>query len=92
MMAMPGQTNEVDRLQERLIDGLRLWDTGTALPNFLGCETQPHQVRAAYRAADYEKLTAIKRHTTRTTCSGSTTTSRRRHDGSVPGSAAGCGL
>jgi hypothetical protein len=36
------------------------WDTGSALPNFLGCATKPHQVRAAYRAADYEKLTAIK--------------------------------
>jgi hypothetical protein len=60
MIAMPGQTDEVDRLQEQLIDGLRPWDTGSALPNFLGCETKPHQVRAAYRAADYEKLTAIK--------------------------------
>ena len=47
-------------VQERLIDGLRPWDTGNALPNFVGCETQPHQVRAAYRAAEYEKLTAIK--------------------------------
>jgi hypothetical protein len=60
MMAMPGQTHQVDRLQERLIDGLRPWDTGTALPNLLGCDTQPHQVRAAYRAADCDKLTAIK--------------------------------
>ena len=57
------------------------WDTGSALPNFLGCETKPHQVRAAYRAADYEKLTAIKApydpRNPRATCFGSTTTSRR---------------
>ena len=79
-------------VQERLIDGLRPWDTGTALPNFVGCETQPHQVRAAYRAAEYEKLTAIKATYDPHTCSGSTTTSRWRHDGSGPGSAAGCGL
>lgn len=61
MVAMPGQTGQVDALQQRLIDGMAPWDTGGALPNFLSStETAPHEVRAAYRAADYERLAAIK--------------------------------
>lgn len=49
------------KLQQKLIDGVRPWDTGGALPNFLGNgETLPHQVRRAYGDADYERLTAIK--------------------------------
>jgi hypothetical protein len=60
MVALPGQAERVDGIQQALIDGLRSWDKGAALPNFLGGDTQPHQVRSAYRDADYERLAAIK--------------------------------
>jgi hypothetical protein len=61
MLILPGQDEQVDKAQQTLIDGLRPWDTGAKLPNFLGSgNTQPHQVRTAYSDADYEKLTAIK--------------------------------
>jgi hypothetical protein len=60
MLAPPAHEEQVDRIQRTLIDGLRPWDTGAALPNFLGVDTRPHQVRAAYRDADYERLAAIK--------------------------------
>jgi FAD/FMN-containing dehydrogenase len=60
MVVLPGQDEKVDRIQRALIDSLRPWDTGAALPNFLGADTQPHQVRAAYSDADYERLRAIK--------------------------------
>jgi hypothetical protein len=52
MLAPPAHEEQVDRIQRTLIDGLRPWDTGAALPNFLGGDTRPHQVRAAYRDAD----------------------------------------
>jgi hypothetical protein len=52
---------ELDRVQQALIDGLRPWGTGAAMPNFLGSgETLPYQVTVAYRDADYEGLTPIK--------------------------------
>jgi hypothetical protein len=61
MLMLPGQDEQLDKAQQTLIDGLRPWDTGAKLPNFLGSgNTQPHQVRAAYSDADYENLTAIK--------------------------------
>ncbi len=61
MLAPPGQEVQVDVAQQTLVDGLQSWDTGAKLPNYLGSgNTQPHQVRAAYSDADYEKLTAIK--------------------------------
>jgi FAD/FMN-containing dehydrogenase len=60
MIVLPGHDEQVDKIQRALIDGLYPWDTGAALPNFLGGDTQPLQVRAAYRDADYERLTAIK--------------------------------
>jgi FAD/FMN-containing dehydrogenase len=60
MLAPPAHEEQVDRIQRTLIDGLRPWDTGAALPNFLGVDTRPHHVRAAYRDADYERLAAIK--------------------------------
>jgi len=61
MLALPGQEEQVDKAQQSLIDGLRPWSTGGMFPNLLGSGyTQPHQVRAAYSAADYERLTAIK--------------------------------
>ena len=60
MIALPGHEEQVDGIQQTIIDGLRPWDTGAALPNFLGGDTHPHQVRTAYSAADYERLAAIK--------------------------------
>ena len=61
MVMLPGQDEQVEKAQQALIDGLRPWDTGVKLPNYLGSgTTQPHQVRAAYSDADYERLTAIK--------------------------------
>jgi hypothetical protein len=60
MVTLPGQDERVDGIQQTLIESLRPWDTGAALPNFLGADTQPHQVRAAYSDADYERLRAIK--------------------------------
>ncbi|MGH2601954.1 MAG: FAD-binding oxidoreductase, partial [Dehalococcoidia bacterium] len=61
MLALPGQEELVDKAQQRLIGGLGPWGNGGAFPNHLGSgATQPHQVRAAYTAADYERLTTIK--------------------------------
>lgn len=61
MIAPPGQVEQVDRLQQAIFDGLRPWDTGATLTNFLSsADITPRQVRAAYRPADYERLAAIK--------------------------------
>ena len=51
----------MDEIQRALIDGLRQWDTGATLPNYLGSgATEPRRVRTAYSDADYERLAAIK--------------------------------
>lgn len=51
----------MDGIQRTLIDGLRQWDTGATLPNYLGSgATEPRWVRTAYSDADYERLTAVK--------------------------------
>jgi FAD/FMN-containing dehydrogenase len=61
MLAPSEHAARVDRIQQTIIDGLRPWDTGATLPNYLGSGyTQPHRVRAAYRDADYERLAALK--------------------------------
>jgi hypothetical protein len=42
-------------------DHRRRWHTGGVLPSFLGNgQSQPHQVRAAYRDTDYDRLTVSK--------------------------------
>ena len=61
MLVLPGREEQVDRIQQTLINGLRPWDTGTTLPNYLGSgATEPQRVRNAYSDADYERLAAIK--------------------------------
>jgi FAD/FMN-containing dehydrogenase len=63
MLVLPGQDEQVERIQRALIDGLKPWVTGTTLPNYLGSgATQPDQVRAAYSDADYDRLVAVKTH------------------------------
>jgi hypothetical protein len=61
MFAPPGHEGPVDGVQRALIDGLKTWDTGATLPNFLGSgATDPHRVRTACTDADYERLRTIK--------------------------------
>jgi hypothetical protein len=61
MLVLPGHKERVDGIQQALIDGLRSWDTGATLPNFLGSgATDPRRVRTAYSDADYGRLAAIK--------------------------------
>jgi FAD/FMN-containing dehydrogenase len=61
MLALPGHERQVHKALQALNEGLRPWDTGATLPNFLSSgDTEPYRVRAAYRDADYERLAAIK--------------------------------
>lgn len=61
MLVPPGREAAIEERQRALFEGLRPWSAGATLPNFLaGGAAQPHEVRAAYRDADYERLTRIK--------------------------------
>jgi hypothetical protein len=60
MVAMPAEIERIDAIQRGLFRGLSEWDTGRALPNFLGADSDPESVKRAYEEADYERLQEIK--------------------------------
>ena len=56
-----GDYSEVDAQQRRLLADAEPWSDGGALANFLlGPRVTPADVRAAYRAEDYDRLVEIK--------------------------------
>jgi hypothetical protein len=60
MITRPGEVERIDAIQRDLFEGLSEWDTGGALPNFLGADSDPASVKRAYEETDYKRLQAIK--------------------------------
>jgi FAD/FMN-containing dehydrogenase len=59
-VTMPDEVERIDAIQRDLFGGMAEWDTGGALPNFLGADSDPESVKRAYEDADYERLREIK--------------------------------
>jgi hypothetical protein len=60
MVTMPGEVDRIADIQRKLFGGMAEWDTGSALPNLLGADSDPERVKRAYEEADYERLREIK--------------------------------